>query len=172
LLALWFTLACGHHEGTAQTKSQDNFGVQMARMNLWREAMFRFQRAVDINPANAVAHNNLAVAYEANGDFDKARKEYLEALKLDRNNAYIQKNYSRFVEFLSRNKKRQQAAAKTSPAAFTPTASGSSGATPVMAGQPPITAQPPSGVPNPPVKPSDLPQPAPPTPPSPVPPLT
>jgi Flp pilus assembly protein TadD len=53
-----------------------------------------------------MAHNNLAVAYEANGDFENARKEYLEALKLDRSNAYIQKNYSRYVEFLSRNKKR------------------------------------------------------------------
>jgi Tfp pilus assembly protein PilF len=155
LLALSFTLACGHHEGAVHTKTQDNFGVQMARMNLWREAMFRFQRAVDIDPANAVAHNNLAVAYEANGDFEKARKEYLEALKLDRNNSYIQKNYSRFVEFLSRNKKRQQSAAKTSPAPVTPSASGATGATPVTT-----------------VKPSDLPQPAPPTPPSPVPPLT
>ena len=79
----------------------------MARMNLWREAMFRFQRAVEINPSDAMAHNNLAVAYEANGDFESARKQYLEALKLDRSNEYIQKNYSRFVEFLSRNRKRQ-----------------------------------------------------------------
>jgi tetratricopeptide (TPR) repeat protein len=97
--------------------TQDNFGVQMARMNLWREALFRFQRAVEINPADAMARNNLAVAWEANGDFEKARKEYLEALKLDRSNQYIQKNYSRFVEFLSRNRKRQQKEAKTTPAA-------------------------------------------------------
>ena len=93
--------------------TQDNFGVQMARMNLWREAMFRFKRAVEINPADAMAHNNLAVAYEANGDFDGARKEYLEALRLDRSNQYIQKNYSRYVEFLSRNKKRQPKDVKT-----------------------------------------------------------
>ena len=91
----------------------------MARMNLWREALFRFQRAVDINPSDAMAHNNLAVAWEANGDFEKARKEYLEALKLDRANQYIQKNYSRFVEFLSRNRKRQQKDVKTA-AATTP----------------------------------------------------
>ena len=86
----------------------------MARMNLWREAMFRFKRAVEINPADAMAHNNLAVAYEANGDFDNARKEYLEALRLDRANQYIQKNYSRYVEFLSRNKKRQSKDVKPS----------------------------------------------------------
>ena len=90
----------------ANPQTQDNFGVRMAKMNLWREAMFRFRRAVEINPGDAMAHNNLAVAYEANGDFDNAREEYLEALRLDRGNAYIQKNYSRYVEFLSRNKKR------------------------------------------------------------------
>src|SRR3954464_6117866 len=112
-------LSCSH--ATTSTTSampverprqQENFGVEMARMNLWREAMFRFQRAIAINPGDAMAHNNLAVAYEANGDFEKARREYLEALKLDKGNQYIQKNYSRFVEFLSRNKKRQAATPK------------------------------------------------------------
>jgi Tfp pilus assembly protein PilF len=109
LVALALALACGHQSDLSKPAAQDNFGVQMARLNLWREAMFRFERAVQLNPGDAQAHNNLAVAYEAVGDFEKARKEYLEALKLDRNNSYIQKNYSHFVEFLSRNRKRQQA---------------------------------------------------------------
>lgn len=111
-------------------------------MNLWREAMFRFQRAVEINPADAMAHNNLAVAYEANGDFDKARKEYLEALRLDRTNPYIQKNYSRYVEFLSRNKKRQSQDVKTAepPATQTPAATPDPATPPA----PPVQPQPPS----------------------------
>jgi len=112
--------ACAHRADLTSHEVQDNFGVRMAKMNLWREAMFRFRRAVEINPADAMAHNNLAVAYEANGDFDNARKEYLEALKLDRGNSYIQKNYSRYVEFLSRNKKR--AAPKSAQPAATTTA--------------------------------------------------
>lgn len=119
ILALVVVAAgCAHRTDLSRPQVQENFGVQMARMNLWREAMFRFERAAQIDPASAEAHNNLAVAYEANGDFEKARREYLEALKLDRSNSYIQKNYSRFVEFLSRNKKRQQAAPK--PAGGTP----------------------------------------------------
>ena len=113
--AVVLVAGCAHRSDLTRHEAQDNFGVRMAKMNLWREAMFRFRRAVEIEPANAMAHNNLAVAYEANGDFDNARKEYLEALKLDRSNAYIQKNYSRYVEFLSRNKKR--AAPKTAAAA-------------------------------------------------------
>src|SRR5438477_9039564 len=96
--------------------------------------MFRFERAVDINPSDAQAHNNLAVAYEANGDFEKARKEYLEALKLDRSNAYIQKNYSRYVEFLSRNKKR--AAPKTAAAGSSTPVPPKTGGTVTDTGQP------------------------------------
>jgi tetratricopeptide (TPR) repeat protein len=98
---------CAHHNADlSRPAAQDNFGVQMAQMNLWREAMFRFRRAVELNPGDAMAHNNLAVAYEANGDFENAAKEYREALKLDRGNSYIQKNYSRYTEFMSRSKKK------------------------------------------------------------------
>src|SRR5216117_3270572 len=116
--------SCSHATSTNTTatppRQQENFGVRMAQMNLWREAMFRFQRAIEINPGDAMAHNNLAVAYEANGDFEKARKEYLEALKLDKSNQYIQKNYSRYVEFLSRNRKRGTAPKTASATRGTP----------------------------------------------------
>jgi Tfp pilus assembly protein PilF len=116
-----FAAACGHSD-LQKPATQDDFGVQMAKMNLWREAMFRFKRAVQIDPNDARAHNNLAVAYEATGDFENARKEYLEALRLDRTNAYIQKNYSRYVEFLSRNRKRgpKDTKAAGSPAPASP----------------------------------------------------
>ena len=116
LLLLIVTFGCGHHSANLERPStQQDFGVEMARMNLWREAQFRFKRAVEINSADAMAHNNLAVALEANGDFENAVKEYREALRLDRTNSYIQKNYSRFTEFTSRNKKRQQRANATQP---------------------------------------------------------
>ncbi len=134
--------ACGSRHDLTRPSTQDNFGVEMARINLWREAMFRFKRAVEINPSDAMAHNNLAVAYEANGDSDGARKEYLEALRLDRSNQYIQKNYSRYVEFLSRNKKRQSKDARPATASTTspaeppgPPAIPVSGA---QTGQPPV----------------------------------
>lgn len=160
---------CSHHIDMTRPSTQDNFGVQMAKMNLWREALFRFRRAVEINPSDPMAHNNLAVAYEANGDFDNARKEYLEALKLDRSNQYIQKNYSRYVEFLSRNKKRQQKDVKTASAAPVTTPDAGAKATEVTGGPPvqPAVSEPskPSAPTNMPA-PTDLPrQPAPATPP-------
>jgi Tfp pilus assembly protein PilF len=118
---------CSHSTDLTRPGTQDNFGVQMAKMSLWREALFRFQRAVDLNPSDAMAHNNLAVAWEANGEFEKARREYLEALKLDKSNSYIQKNYSRYVEFLSKNKKRQ---AKPGPSTAKPAAATNTPSTP------------------------------------------
>jgi Tfp pilus assembly protein PilF len=114
LLVIVFGCRSAADTKTAETQSQ--FGVRMAKMNLWREAMFRFRRAVEISPDDAQAHNNLAVALEANGDFDAAAKEYREALRLDRSNQHIQKNYSRFVEFTQKAKKRETAAAAGSGA--------------------------------------------------------
>lgn len=117
LAVLLITSACRSSADTSRSETQRQYGVRMAKMNLWREAMFRFRRAVEIEPQDAMSHNNLAVALEANGDFDGAAKEYREALRLDRSNQYIQKNYSRFVEFTQRSKKRQQAGVKTTAAA-------------------------------------------------------
>jgi hypothetical protein len=170
-IATLMAAGCSHQSDLSRPASQDNFGVEMARMNLWREAMFRFERAIELNPGDAQAHNNLAVAYEANGDFEKARKEYLEALKLDRTNSYIQKNYSRFVEFLSRNKKRQNAPKGTpgAPTSTTPTASTTTTTgqpdRPIGTGTPPATGLAPPAAP-----PSDRPQPNPQPPPAPKPP--
>lgn len=175
-LLLLLSAGCSHAPQLNRPNTQDNFGVQMAKMSLWREALFRFQRAVQLNPGDAMAHNNLAVAYEANGDVEKARKEYLEALKLDKSNQYIQKNYSRYVEFLSRNKKRQQkvaakAAGASSPSPIIPPTASSTPAPPLP---PPIipptgpASSPPAGPPV--TPPSDRPAPQPTPPPTPNPP--
>ena len=140
LLALTLGFAgCRSGSGDmSDAQTQSRFGVRMAKMNLWREAMFRFRRATTINPNDAMAHNNLAVAYEATGDFDAAAKEYREALRLDRNDPHIQKNYSRFVEFTQKAKKREAAAAvaagNTSANATTATAGTTTTAT-----APPVT---------------------------------
>jgi len=141
---------CAHNQNLERPETQDNYGVRMAKENLWREAMFRFQRAVEIAPGDARAHNNLAVAYEANGDFEKARKEYLEALKLDRSNQYIQKNYSRYVEFLSRNRKRQPAESKSASTTTTTATTTVTMPPATDASAPAPPAQPPAATPPPP----------------------
>lgn len=106
LCALLAVAGCRSSGDLATATGQMRFGVQAAKMNLWREAQFRFERAVQIDPQDAMAYNNLAVAYEGMGEYDKARQAYLNALKIDRSNQYIQKNYSRFIEFYSKSEKK------------------------------------------------------------------
>src|SRR5688572_10663022 len=136
LLLVLFAGGCSS-SGGGPSETQEKFGVRMAKMNLWREAMFRFQRAVEMNPEDAMAHNNLAVALEANGDFEGAGKAYREAMRLDKSNQFIQKNYSRFVEFTTRDRRRQQrrpsTQAATAAAAAKPEAEGSAAGAPASA---------------------------------------
>ena len=78
------------------------FGISVARRGLWNEARFRFEKAVALNPENAHALNNLAVALEQQGIFDKAREAYEKALKLEPNNALIKQNFDLFKEINDR----------------------------------------------------------------------
>jgi Flp pilus assembly protein TadD len=50
------------------------FGIDVARRGLWREARFRFEKACLLDPDNAAALNNLAIALEQEGDFEKAAR--------------------------------------------------------------------------------------------------
>jgi len=76
-----------------------SFGVKMARRGLWSEALFRFKRAAEQRPDDGKVLNNLAVAYEAVGQYDNALLAYREALKADSTNRELKRNYSRFIEF-------------------------------------------------------------------------
>lgn len=71
----------------------------MARRQLWSEALFRFQQAAKADPSNPRVYNNLAVACEATGQFEKALEYYRKALQMDPDNRDLRGNYSRFVEF-------------------------------------------------------------------------
>lgn len=77
---------------------QIDFGLKVAQQGLWQEARFRFERAVEAEPGNAAALNNLAVALEQMGEFADARKAYEKALELKPDDIYIQQNYDLFRE--------------------------------------------------------------------------
>ncbi|MEZ5286300.1 MAG: tetratricopeptide repeat protein [Vicinamibacterales bacterium] len=83
-------------------KAQVEFGVQVAQRGLWREAIYRWERATQIDPTYAPAFNNLAVAYEQEGELDKARAAYEKAMALEPNNALIKQNFDLFKELNDR----------------------------------------------------------------------
>src|SRR5262249_476511 len=79
------TLACASHawaDARSDAKSQVAFGINVAQRGLWREAIYRWEKAVEIDPSYAAAFNDLAIAYEHEGQLDKARKAYEKALEL------------------------------------------------------------------------------------------
>ena len=82
--------------------AQVEFGIEVVRNGLWREAIYRWERAVEIDQSYAAAWNNLGIAYEHEGMFDKARDAYERAMDLDPNNMWIQQNYDLFREINDR----------------------------------------------------------------------
>jgi Tfp pilus assembly protein PilF len=86
-----------------EAKGQVEFGVKVAQKGLWREAIYRWERATTIDPTYAAAFNNLAVAYEHEGQFEKARTAYEKATALEPNNAMLRQNYDLFKEINDRS---------------------------------------------------------------------
>src|SRR6185369_8469604 len=81
-----------------QAKEQVEFGIAVAQRGLWREAIYRWERATQLDPTYAAAHNNLAIGYEHEGDLAKARGAYEKAMELEPGNALIKQNYELFKE--------------------------------------------------------------------------
>jgi len=79
-------------------KQEMRFAAEAAQRGLWREAAFRWERVLKNDPDNARVHNNLAVACESLGQFDRARKEYEEARRLAPDNKEIRNNYESFLD--------------------------------------------------------------------------
>jgi len=100
------TAATALADARKDAKSQVEFGIGMAQRGLWREATYRWQRAVEIDPTYPAAWNNLAIAHEHEGRFEEARKAYEKAVSLDPENLLIRQNFDLFKEINDRAKGR------------------------------------------------------------------
>ena len=92
----------------SDAKKQVEFGIEVARRGLWYEAIFRWKKAVELDPQNASARNNLGVAYEQSGQFELAEGEYERALELAPNSVYIRQNYELFREAYEKRKRKER----------------------------------------------------------------
>ena len=103
-LALAFLLASTPvlADARSDARAQVDFGIEVARRGLWREAIYRWQRAVDLDPTYASAWNNLGIGLEQEGRFDEALEAYERALDLDPGNLVIEQNYDLFLEVSDR----------------------------------------------------------------------
>jgi Tfp pilus assembly protein PilF len=100
LVAVFATVAWAGDRKAA--KDQVDFGIKVASQGLWREAVYRWERAVELDPTYPAAFNNLAIAYEAQGQFEKAKDAYEKAIALDPKNQFIRQNFDLFKEINDR----------------------------------------------------------------------
>ena len=94
-------------DARSEAKAQVEFGISVAQRGLWKEAIYRWERATQIDPTYAAGFNNLAVAYEHEGMLDKAAEAYERALKLEPNNALVRQNFELFKEIHDRTNQSQ-----------------------------------------------------------------
>ena len=86
----------------SDARAQVDFGIEVARRGLWKEAIYRWERAIDIDPTYAEAWNNLAIGFEREGRLGEALEAYENALDLEPNNLTIEQNYDLFLEMNDR----------------------------------------------------------------------
>ena len=94
-------------DARSEAKSQVEFGVNVALRGLWREAIYRWEKAVEIDPTYAAAFNDLAIGYEHEGMLEKAGAAYERALKLEPNNPMVRQNFELFKEIHDRTNQSQ-----------------------------------------------------------------
>jgi Tfp pilus assembly protein PilF len=94
-------------DARSDAKEQVEFGIKVAQSGLWKEAAYRWERAVKLDPTYGAAWNNLAIAYEQQGNFDKAREAYEKAVTLEPKNLLFRQNYDLFKEINDRAKRRR-----------------------------------------------------------------
>lgn len=100
VVVLSATMSYADRRGDA--KAQVEFGILAAQRGLWREARYRFERAIAIDPTYAFAYNNLAVACEQEGQIEQARDAYKKALALAPKENLIRQNHDLFQEIHGR----------------------------------------------------------------------
>lgn len=106
LLATTFA-SVAYADARSEAKEQVQFGISVAQRGLWKEALYRWQRAVEIDPTYAEAYNDVAIAQEHEGKLSEARTAYEKAVKLAPNNPVIRQNYDLFKEINDRADRRQ-----------------------------------------------------------------
>ncbi|MDW7984733.1 MAG: tetratricopeptide repeat protein [Acidobacteriota bacterium] len=79
--------------------------IQAARQAYWPEAVHRWTKILRFKPDWAAIWNNLAVAMEAMGQWDKAVVYYRKAMELEPDNTAYRANYIRFREIQQKYRK-------------------------------------------------------------------
>jgi tetratricopeptide (TPR) repeat protein len=86
-------------------RSEFDFANKMAQEGLWKEALYRWEKALAEGKESAAVYNNIAVALEEMGKLEEAEKTYKKALELAPNNPTIKGNLDKLKKFLKKGRK-------------------------------------------------------------------
>ena len=84
--------------------AQAHLGTRATKAGLSREAYFRFERALALDPDNARYLNNLAILAEALGKLELAEAHYAKAVALAPGDKRIRENHEKLTAYLDPGK--------------------------------------------------------------------
>src|SRR5437773_2137200 len=82
---------------TVRSDEHNSRGIELADRGWLDEAIKEFKKAIELDPASAHAHDNLATVYSEKKLFAQALEEYLTALKLEPDSATAHYNLACFL---------------------------------------------------------------------------
>jgi Flp pilus assembly protein TadD len=108
--ALGVSVACASSGSfKANAKLEMESGYRAARRGYWQEALLHYEQARQLDPQDPKILNNLAVALEAVGRYDDARKVYEEAIGHAPQDDNLRRNFKFFNEFYDSYLKKKSA---------------------------------------------------------------
>ncbi|MFQ5961077.1 MAG: tetratricopeptide repeat protein [Candidatus Methylomirabilales bacterium] len=75
-----------------EAAQRNNLGASLLEQGKVDEAVAEFQKAVELEPANTVAHLNLAYAYDRQGRIEEAVSQYQKVIDLEPGNFFAHNN--------------------------------------------------------------------------------
>ena len=94
-------------DARSEAKAQVDFGIKVAQNGLWKEATYRWEKAVEIDPdLRGGLEQPRRSATSTQGSFDEARKAYEKARRARSEEPVIRQNYDLFKEINDRAKRR------------------------------------------------------------------
>ncbi len=99
LCAVMMFFSCTAATGGADVKTGMGYAGRLMRMGMYEDAGMHYERllaAARTNIEKARILNNLAVIYEAEGQYEKAREYYRRSLE-QHEDASVYENYKRFM---------------------------------------------------------------------------
>ena len=82
---------------TVRSDEHNSRGIELADRGWLDEAIKEFKKAIELDPASAHAHDNLATVYSEKKLYAQALEEYLTALRLEPDSATAHYNLACFL---------------------------------------------------------------------------